>query len=220
MIDNVGDIGAWVGAQQGFQDNYCHECDRSISSQDLPNVIRLSGRYELPVGKNKPFLNSGVAAYALGGFSVGTFFTYDDGLPNTLSSPNNSNSFGGGSGTERPMVTGVSTDVPGGRQMKNGGLYFNPAAFAQTPAFAFGNAPRYIGSIRSPDTLNFDMLVAKHTQLREGLGLDFKTEFFNTFNRVQFAGPNVNISSSSFGQIFLQQYNTPRQIQMSLRLNF
>jgi len=220
MIDNVGDIGVFVGPQQGFQDNNCHECDRSISSQDLPNVIRLSGQYELPFGRNKTFLNKGIAAYILGGFSVGSFFTYDSGLPNTLSSPNNSNSFGGGVGSERPMVTGISTNIPGGRKMTNGSLYFNPSAFAQTPAFAFGNAPRYIGSIRSPGTLNFDMLVAKHIPIHETLGLDFKTEFFNAFNRVQFAGPNVNIASSSFGQIFLQQYNTPRQIQMSLRLSF
>lgn len=220
MMDNVGDIGAWVGAQQGFQNNNCHECDRSLSSQDLPNVIRFSGEYELPFGRNKTYLTHGTTSYLLGGFSVGSFFTYDSGLPNTLSSPNNSNSFGGGVGSERPTVTGVSTQLAGGRTMKNGSYYFNPAAFVQTPAFAFGNAPRYIGSIRNPGTLNFDMLVAKHIPLYESLGLDFKTEFFNAFNRVQFAGPNVNIASASFGQIFLQQYNTPRQIQMSLRLTF
>jgi hypothetical protein len=45
-------------------------------------------------------------------------------------------------------------------------------------------------------------------------------EFFNAFNRVQFAGPNTSIASSSFGQIFLSQVNTPREIQAGLRLSF
>jgi hypothetical protein len=219
IIDNVGDIGAFVRPQNGFQDNYCHECDRSISSQDLPDVIRLSGQYELPFGPGKPYLHDGIAKYAVGGWSFGTFFTHDNGLPNALTSPNNSNSFGGGN-AERPNVTGISTSVPGGRKFTNGGLYFNPAAYSQTPSFAFGNASRYIGTIRSPGTLNFDMLAAKHIPLRERLGLDFKAEFFNIFNYVQYAGPNTSIASSSFGRIFLQQANTPRQIQFSLRLNF
>jgi hypothetical protein len=64
------------------------------------------------------------------------------------------------------------------------------------------------------------MLVSRRVQLREGLFLDFRAEFFNAFNNVQFAGPNANISSSSFGQIFLNQANNPRQIQASARVSF
>jgi hypothetical protein len=45
-------------------------------------------------------------------------------------------------------------------------------------------------------------------------------EFFNAFNRVQFSAPNASISSSSFGYIFLNQLNTSREIQASLRLSF
>jgi hypothetical protein len=64
------------------------------------------------------------------------------------------------------------------------------------------------------------MLASKRIQLHESLSLDVRAEFFNAFNNVQFAGPNTNISSSSFGQIFLSQVNTPRQIQLSMRLSF
>jgi hypothetical protein len=120
----------------------------------------------------------------------------------------------------RPNVTGLSTQVSGGRHFKNGVPYFNPAAFSQTPSFQFGNAPRYLADVRSPGTLNFDMLASKRIALLEPFALDFKAEFFNAFNRVQFAGPNTSIASSSFGQIFLNQVNTPRQIQASLRFNF
>jgi hypothetical protein len=215
MFDNVGD---YLTTAQ-FQDNNCPSCDRSISSQDLTHVLRISGQYELPMGHGKPLFNDGVMSQILGGFTVGSFYTYDSGLPVTLSSPNFCNCFGGGT-SMRPTVTGASTSVPGGRQMKNGGLYFNPAAFSTTAPFQFGNAPRYLANVRAPGTNNFDMLASRRFQLPETMSLDFRVEFFNAFNRVQFAGPNTSIASTSFGQIFLTQSNTPREIQASLRLNF
>lgn len=215
MLDNVGDY--FTTAQ--FQDNNCPSCDRSISSQDLTHVLRISGQYELPIGHGKPFLHDGFVSQMLGGFTVGTFYTYDSGLPVTLSSPNFCNCFGGGT-SMRPTVTGLSTVVPGGRQIRNGGLYFNPAAFTTTAPYQFGNAPRYLADVRAPGTNNFDMLVSRRFQLPETTSLDFRVEFFNAFNRVQFAGPNTSLSSSSFGEIFLTQANTARQIQASLRLNF
>lgn len=215
MFDNVGDY--FTTAQ--FQNNNCPSCDRSISSQDLTHVVRISGQYELPFGHGKPFARDGVLSQIVGGFTVGSFYTYDSGLPITLSSPNFCNCFGGGT-SMRPMVTGQSTAVTGGRQIRNGGLYFNPAAFTATAPYQFGNAPRYLSDVRAPGTNNFDMLASRRFQLRERTSLDFRVEFFNAFNRVQFAGPNTSIASSSFGQIFLTQVNTARQIQASLRLSF
>ena len=221
LIDNVGDYfnGGFAVGGAGFQDNNCPSCDRSISQQDLTDVIRLSGQYELPFGHGKPLANHGWEAATAGGWTVGSFFTYDNGLPTTLTSPNYSNSFGGGT-PMRPDVTGASTHVPGGRQIRNGGLYFNPAAFTPTPSYQFGSAPRYLADVRAPGTMNFDMLMAKKIPLPEPFSLDFRTEFFNAFNRVQFAGPNTSISSSTFGEIFLNQANSPRQIQAGLRLSF
>jgi hypothetical protein len=215
MMDNVGD--ALSGAS--FQDNNCHSCDRSISGQDITDVLRVSGEYELPFGHGKPYLKSGPLSRIIGGWAVGTLFSYDNGTPIAVTSPNNSNSFGGGT-TMHPNVTGISTAVPGGRQIRNGGLYFNPAAFTPTPPFQFGNAPRFLADVRSPGGLNFDMLAQKSILIREPFSLNFKAEMFNAFNRVQFAGPNASIASTSFGQIFLNQANLPREIQFSLRLNF
>ncbi|NUQ28870.1 MAG: TonB-dependent receptor [Acidobacteriaceae bacterium] len=215
MFDNVGD---YLTTAQ-FQNNNCPSCDRSISSQDLTHVLRISGQYELPIGRGKAILHDGFVGELLGGFTVGSFYTYDSGLPVTLSSPNNCNCFGGGT-SMHPTVTGIPTAVPNGRQIRNGGLYFNPAAFTATAPYQFGNAPRYLSDVRAPGTNNFDMLTSRRFQLPERTSLDFRVEFFNAFNRVQFAGPNTNIASSSFGQIFLTQANTARQIQASLRLNF
>jgi hypothetical protein len=225
MLDNVGDY----FLSGGFQDNYCPSCDRSISQQDLPDVIRLSAQYELPFGHGKPFANHGAVAETVGGWSLGSFFTYDDGAPVQVTSPANStnstNVFGGGT-TIRPNVTGASTSVPGGRHITIGGPvgtlseYFNPAAFTAAPAFTFGNARRYLDSVRLPGALNFDMLAEKQIPLPERLSMTFRFEAFNAFNRVQFAGLNTSVSSSSFGYILPTQANSPRSLQASLRLAF
>ncbi|MBV9743751.1 MAG: hypothetical protein JO099_08300 [Acidobacteriia bacterium] len=219
MIDDVGDYLENTFSPFQPQDNNCLKCDRSISYQDLPDVIRLSGQYELPFGHGKRFANQGLLGKVIGGFTVGAFFTFDDGLPVKVTSPNFSNSFGGGSGM-RPDATGLPTNLPGGPQMVTGGLYFNPAAFSETPSFQFGDAPRYLNSVRAPGTFDWDTLLSRRFALREPMSLDFRAEFFNVFNNVQFAGPNTDISSSSFGHIYLNQVNTPRQIQASLRFRF
>ncbi len=215
MIDDVGD---YFLANQP-QDNNCLKCDRSISTQDLPDVIRLSGQYVLPFGQGKKFASQGLASRIAGGFTLGSFFTYDDGLPIAVTSSNFSNSFGGGI-VMRPDATGLSTSVSGGPQIVNGGLYFNPAAFAPTPSYQFGNVSRFLSSVRAPGTFNWDMMVSRRFRLREGLSLDFRGEFFNAFNHVQFGGPNTSITSSTFGHIYLTQVNTARSIQGSLRLSF
>lgn len=228
MFDNVGDY----FINNNFQDNYCPACDRSISQQDLANVIRFSGQYELPFGRGKAFANHGVLSQAVGGWSVGSFYTYDDGAPVQATEPNNTSTFGGGS-VMRPNLTGISPNLAGGRHIKIGvkagtaSPYFNPAAFTPAPAFSFGNAPRYLSNIRSPGTNNWDMRVAKQIPIAESVEMNFRVEFFNAFNRVQFAGPNANIGSnyasavsSSFGTIVPSQANNPRSLQASLRLSF
>ena len=63
-------------------------------------------------------------------------------------------------------------------------------------------------------------MINRQNRLSEATALDFRVEFFNAFNNVPFAGPDTSITSSSFGHIFLNQVNTPRQIQASLRLRF
>jgi hypothetical protein len=232
MFDNVGDYFSYLLGATGFTDNYCPSCDRSISNQDLKNVLRASGEYELPFGQGKPFLTNRWASQVVGGWSLGIFYTFDTGLPVQITESNNTNLFGGGSPMRPNIVRGVPLTPPGGRHIKIGpantaSLYFNPVAFSQAPAFTYGNAPRYIDGIRAPGTDNFDMHVEKQIPLHEELALKFRVEFFNAFNHPQFAAPSgASIGNSSgaisptFGDIVPSQANNPRELQGSLRLSF
>ncbi len=218
MRDNVGEAGIWVGEAAGFQNNHCFDCDWSLSAQDVPDVIRWSVRYDLPFGPGRARLSDGPLSQLLGGWAVASFVTWDNGTPVRLTSPNDSNSFGGGT-SMRPNSTGISPVIDN-REWKDGALFFNPDAFARTAPFTFGNAPRYIPGVRNPGNRNVDLLIEKRVDLPGSAAFDLRAEIFNALNYVQFAGPGTSITSADFGRIFLRQVNTPRQIQFGARLSF
>jgi hypothetical protein len=118
------------------------------------------------------------------------------------------------------MATGVPAALPDGPQITDNGLYFNSAAFTRTPQFAFGNVSRTLPDVNLPTAWNWDMLIEKIMAITERANLRFRVEMLNALNHVVFAGPATDITSAAFGHITLNQTNTPRQIQMALRLSF
>jgi hypothetical protein len=219
-IDNVGEMTSVAGTRNGFQDNYCYTCDRARSDQNQTHTLRVSARYELPFGPGRPLVTKGVASRVLGRWVAGAFWLLDTGRPLAVSSPNNSNSLGGGTGM-RPVATGVSDLLPGGPSIQDGGSYFNTAAFTRTPQYAFGNVSRYLPDVDLPTSWNVDALIEKNVSVRERFRVTLRGELFNAFNHTVFAGPTTDVSSVLFGKIgALSQTNSPRQIQVGLRLGF
>lgn len=218
-IDNVGEIGQAAGDVSGFANNNCYACDRSLAFQHVPDVIRWSVRYDIPFGYGRKYFNSGWASKIIGGWSTAAFWSWDNGFPIRVLAPNDSNSFGGGTNM-RPNATGVPARLDQGIVYQDGAPYFNAAAFSRPAPFTFGNVSRNLPDVRNPGVDNWDLLIEKHFAFTERIGLDFRTEFFNSFNRVQYAGPGTNFTSADFGRIFLRQVNTPRQIQFGARLSF
>jgi hypothetical protein len=58
----------------------------------------------------------------------------------------------------------------------------------------------------------------KDIKITERVSTQFRAEFFNVFNKVNFSGPNTNVSSASFGQI--TSAGDPRILQLALKLQF
>jgi hypothetical protein len=98
---------------------------------------------------------------------------------------------------------------------------FNIAAFSQPADYTFGNAPRAYDSCLSFPSYNEDMNLSKYFKFTERLNLQFRAEFFNVFNRVQFGSGNSSYSpgNPTFG-IVSSQANGPRTGQLGLKLNF
>jgi hypothetical protein len=73
---------------------------------------------------------------------------------------------------------------------------------------------------------NWDMVLQKTVGISERVGLEFRMEAYNLFNRVQFCQPdNLTSDTASFGQSTCEvrradQTSGARQIQFGLKLRF
>ncbi|MGH9618366.1 MAG: carboxypeptidase regulatory-like domain-containing protein, partial [Bryobacteraceae bacterium] len=94
--------------------------------------------------------------------------------------------------------------------------YFNPAAFALPAVGTFGTVGK--DSIYGPSSFTWDMGLFKNIPFTERFQLQFRAEFFNVFNNVNFNNPNSNKSSSQFGTI--NGAGSPRIGQLALKFVF
>jgi hypothetical protein len=84
------------------------------------------------------------------------------------------------------------------------------------PLFTYGNLGR--NSLRGPGINNFDTSIIKNTHITESKVVEFRAEFFNTFNHTQFFRVDDNGGSATFGQV--TEDRGPRLIQFGLKLYF
>jgi hypothetical protein len=94
--------------------------------------------------------------------------------------------------------------------------WFNTGAFQQAQTGQFGSVGR--NTLNGPAYQQWDFSVLKMIPIRERMNLQFRAEFFNIFNNVNFELPNNDISSPNFGQI--QTAQPGRVVQLALKLLF
>ncbi len=107
----------------------------------------------------------------------------------------------------------LDTGRPRGEQVLR---YFNTDAFRQNAAGTFGTSGRNI--LRGPGFAGVNFGVIKNIPIKERHRLQFRTEIFNLFNRVNLDRPNANQSANIFGEI--RGAGDPRLIQMALKYSF
>jgi hypothetical protein len=84
----------------------------------------------------------------------------------------------------------------------------------------FGNSGT--GIVDGPGQVNVDVSLSKPVALRwprEGSSVEFRAEFCNTLNHPQFANPDANFSSATFGVITSTAVNA-RVGQLGLKFRF
>jgi hypothetical protein len=190
--------------------------------------------YDLPFGKGKMFGGSwsDLTNTALGNWQVTLIEHISSGFPTPLiDSDNNSGVFfnngGNGNNYNRPnQVAGCDPYAANHSQQQ----WINTACFT-APVVGLGNANRL--PVVGPDFVNSDFSVIKQFALpREGMGLNFRAEFFNLFNHTQFGLPVNDIglatvnsttgaitNANGFGAVN-SIVNNPRLVQFALKLTF
>lgn len=199
------------------QDSYYMRASRSLTEYDIAHRFVVSYIIELPFGRGRRFgANWGRLTNAvLGGWQFNGITTYQTGTPLSISANNVAGIF---SPRQLANNNGRSGKLTGDIHQRLN-RYFDTSVFSQPPPFTFGNLSVTLPDIRSPGVRNWDLSIFKEFQPRERTTLQFRVEAFNAFNTVRFGSPNTSVTASTFGQISTQA-NSPRQIQLGLKLLF
>lgn len=218
-IDNGSNFFPSAGDANYPQDSNNVAAERARSSFDTPHRFSGSFVYDLPFGPGKTWGSGlrGGAATLLGGWQVNGIITLQAGQPYTVALPgelDNSNtgrsSYGWGAG-DRPDVTGNPN-----RSKPDPEMWFDPSAFVQPQYGTFGNAGRNI--VSGPGTTNLDFSLLKHAKIGEAATLQFRAEFFNTFNTPNFLNPNIFYGTPGFARILAARDG--RELQFGIKLIF
>jgi hypothetical protein len=197
--------------------------ERGPSSFDVEFNNVSSVVYQVPFGKSRKYganMNPVLNALA-GGWELNTINTAHSGNPlNVIYGASTANDNTGlsndyrGQAFLRPNVTG-SAQNQSTSQMLN--TYFAGYTFSTPPPNApYGNLAR--NAFRAPGFEQWDFAANKSFLIREGINLQFRSEFFNLLNHTNFGIPDTKTTDTAFGTI--RSTYPARQIQFALKLLF
>jgi len=185
---------------------------RAVANENVPHIFHVTGIWDIPA----PSLQ-GAARRLLHGWELTSVTTWQSGLPfNIVTGADNSFS---SAGIDRADFKG--TDLG---QAKFSGLshaqmvnrFFDTSLFAFNAVGTFGNTGRNI--LHGPRFFNTNLGLLKTTNITERVKLQFRSEFFNVFNNVNFNNPGGTVGTPGFGKI--TSAKDPRILQLMLKLMF
>ncbi len=223
-----------------FLDPQAFVIQRGIYQYDRPHVVKVSSVWELPFGKGHALFNTSNAFWnrIASGWQHTTIFTYSSGRPWDL--PSNVRYVRDAKVTPdwsaskiygvRPCVARYNSDNTISLQSFSqsvSGCDLTNYNFLVLPNYAPRETPFRDPRIRLHSTPQFDMSIAKNTQIKESMSVQFRAEAFNVMNTFymplqQF---NNNPNDSNFGTIIKGTVaqgnaNFPRQIQFAVKFIF
>jgi outer membrane receptor protein involved in Fe transport len=182
--------------------------ERAVTAYDRTHIFGAHYVWELPFFADR---DNRLLYNTLGGWQISGSTKIATGIPLTVTTQvNTANSFGQGA-TLRPDLVGDPDDAPGTVEQ-----FFAADAFRQPAANQFGNAPRSV--IRLPYQNSTDLGLFKNFYVGGNLGLQFRAEMFNVFNRTNFTNAGTVMGNPTFGR--LTTAAEPRLIQFGLRATF
>jgi len=225
------------------------------SSYDRRHVVNAYYQYDIPAGKGHLVHGNSVIDHIIGGWYTSGIFTAWTGLPIYFSESSQVWGGGTAvTGTTDYMVpvgsvpsTGVNHNVSnattcsnsffngvvatntGGSTGTNLDIFANPGAafcsFNYVQLSTSGRSGRANPLVGLP-FWNTDMRFGKTTSITERVKLGFSADFFNIFNKHNFANPTISVTSPATFGVITSTYTPPnrtnsaRWIEMGLRLDF
>jgi hypothetical protein len=162
--------------------------------------------------------SSRVPQALLGGWTLTGLHTFHSGAPMTFVMGDDVALDGTGNSQHaqlKPDAGPIARDHASRADMIS--KFFNTDAFVptdQVPRGTYGNSGRNI--LSGPATVTTDFAAIKNFAITERVRFQFRSEFFNLFNQVNFSNPNTTVNSSAFGSI--RSAGPARQIQLAAKL--
>ena len=211
---------SWNTGGSSLQDPNNRRLEYSVSLYDMTHVLQVSHVYQLPFGRGRKLGNdwNPVLNAFFGGWGINGIWSFDSGRP--LSPGLNGGQSIPTYGSQRPNLVCTPSRNTGSNWMSQ--YFADSACFSKPTPYAIGTAPRTLPWVRTPGMRNANVSVSKEFPLsviREGMRLQYILQTLNFFNHPQFGGPGMSFGSASFGTV-TSQTNTPRDIEMALKLTF
>jgi hypothetical protein len=220
MSDSTGYYGAWsnaLSASAYWQNVYDQRSEYAPCYYDATHVLSSYAVYDLPMGRGKMLGKNvnGAVNEIIGGWAVSPIVSFRTGWPMPVQNAND-NSGTNGRGARAncsglPSITKTAITGIGVQWFTNSGQFTNPATGT------FGNCSPQLDGLRSPHYTDVDMSVHKDFPITERFRLQFRTDFVNAFNHVQYNAPNMGLGST-MGQITGAQ--PPRNIQLAMKIYY
>ena len=200
------------------RDSFNLRAERGNSEFDVTHRLAVNYSWQLPFGR-KDHAHGAATNLLISGWTVSGITTVSSGLPFDIFTPVDTQHTGL---VSRPdLNTGTPVPPSGDPRTQTGpslGLFSIPA---------FGSAGDLgRNHFRGPGINNSDAVLNKQVGIHERVKLDMRFEFYNLFNRVQFAQPdNLLADGTLFGhstaETFRPDFTTgARQIQLGMKLSF
>ena len=202
------------GASTLNQSADCRSCDKGPVTYDAPQRLVISTVYQLPFGRGRRFASRipWAADLLLGGWNVNGILTFAQGPAFTVTAPNRTGSVFTQVRANR-LCNGADSSLSGNLR-SNGFVDFNTSCFASPAPGFFGTSGR--GVLFGPGIDNWDSAISKLFTIKESVHLEFRSEFFNTWNHAQFNNPDAGSGDTNFGLV--SSARSPRLVQGALKL--
>jgi hypothetical protein len=216
LDNNVGSYRAPYVPGMGIRADY------GLCDINARRIVHASGIYQLPFGKNQPYLHSGAGAWLAGGWSFNGILIAADGQPLTIACTTTN---AAGLGCNALKVAGENPYAG----HHNAAQFLNPSAFANAPVATstsasiadLGGSPTQVSG---PPYRRLNLSMFRQFPAPHETHFEFRAEVFNLTNTPNFAQPgSLNFTTpNTFASISATRDNPddPREIQLSLKYYF
>jgi hypothetical protein len=178
----------------------------------------VSGIYNIPAfGFALNRTNFGKTLFS--GWQISGVGTVQSGLPFTVTDSKGAAFYATAGTNEANFATGANAHTAklSGGTTSRLNQYFNTAAFVTSGNY-YGTSGRNI--LYGPGQRDIDASLIKDTPIHDAMHFEFRAEFFNVFNNVNFANPGSALQTASTFGVISSTNGNPRIIQFAGKLHF